>query len=58
MYDVVEKEKIKIENMIYEIRGVQVILDRDLARLYNVETKVFIQSVKRNINKYSNNFIF
>lgn len=44
--------------MIYEIRGVQVILDRDLARLYNVETKVFIQSFKRNINKYSNNFIF
>lgn len=57
MYDVVEKDNIKIENMIYEIRGVQVILDRDLVRLY-VETKVFVQSFKRNINKYSNNFIF
>ena len=58
MYDVIEKDNIKIENMIYEIRGVQVILDRDLARLYNVETKVFVQSVKRNINKFPNNFMF
>ena len=42
---------VKIENMIYEVRGVQVILDRDLALLYNVETKVLIQSVKRNIKR-------
>ena len=34
MNDVIVKEKIIIENLIYEIRGVQVILDSDLARLY------------------------
>ena len=48
----------KIENMIYEIRKTQVILDRDLALLYNVETKVLIQSVKRNIKRFPENFMF
>ena len=33
------KEELNIENMIYEIRGKQVMLDSDLAKLYNVETK-------------------
>lgn len=42
----------KIEDMIYEIRGKQVMLDRDLAFLYNVETKVLNQNVKRNKNKF------
>lgn len=44
--------------MIYEIRGVQVMLDRHLAKLYNVETKVFMQAVKRNLNKFPENFMF
>ena len=38
MNEIIEKE-IKIENMIYEIRGLEVMLDTDLARLYEVETK-------------------
>ena len=51
------KEK-NIKDLIYEIRGNQVMLDRDLARLYHVETKVFIQSVKRNIERFPDNFMF
>ena len=35
------KEELNIENIIYEIRGKQVMLDSDLAKLYNVETKRF-----------------
>ena len=38
----------KITNKIYEIRGVQVMLDSDLARLYNVETKRINEAVKNN----------
>ena len=38
----------KIEKMIYEIRGQKVMLDRDLAILYEVELKVLNQAVKRN----------
>ena len=34
MNDVIDKDEVVIENLIYEIRGVQVILDSDLARLY------------------------
>ena len=52
------KEEINIESMIYEIRGKQVMLDSDLANLYNVETKVFMQSVKRNIERFPDNFMF
>lgn len=40
MNEVDYKENIKIENMIYEIRGKQVMLDRDLAKLYQIETRV------------------
>lgn len=39
-----------IQNMIYSVRGEQVMLDSDLAELYHVETRVFNQAVKRNIN--------
>ena len=41
MNNIVVSDNIKIENMIYEIRGKQVMLDSDLAKLYNVETKRF-----------------
>ena len=41
-----------IENLILNIRGKQVMLDRDLARLYGVETKVLNQAVKRNIERF------
>lgn len=40
MNEIIEKEEIKVENMIYEIRGKQVILDSDLAKLYHVSTEL------------------
>ncbi|MBQ6285914.1 MAG: ORF6N domain-containing protein, partial [Bacilli bacterium] len=52
------EEKIEIKNKIYEIRGQQVMLDSDLAKLYQVETKVFLQAVKRNIKRFPDNFMF
>ena len=47
-----------INSKIYTIRGVQVMLDEDLAKLYNVETKVFNQAVKRNSERFPDNFRF
>lgn len=47
-----------IQNRIYEIRGERVMLDRDLAALYDVETRVFNQAVKRNINRFPEDFMF
>lgn len=50
----------KIENMIYEIRGKQVMLDYDLARLYECKngTKSINQAVKRNLNKFPERYMF
>ncbi len=45
-----------IQSKIFTIRGVQVMLDKDLAELYGVETKVFNQAVKRNIRRFPDNF--
>ena len=42
----------QIQSIIYEIRGKQVMLDRDLAELYQVETRVLNQAVKRNIKRF------
>ena len=47
-----------IQNRIYEIRGQKVMLDFDLALLYEVETRVLNQSVKRNIDKFPKDFMF
>lgn len=47
-----------IENMIFTVRGRQVMLDRDLANLYLVETKVLNQAVKRNIERFPQDFMF
>ena len=47
-----------ISNKIYFIRGQKVMLDRDLALLYQVETKVLKQSVKRNISRFPEDFMF
>ena len=54
MYEVIEKNNAKIENLIYEIRGLQVILDSDLAKLYECAngTKTINQAVKRNKEKF------
>ena len=56
MYEL--KEELNIEDMIYEIRGRKVIFDRDLAKLYNVETRVLNQKVKRNIDRFPEEFCF
>ena len=56
--EVIVNDNKEIEDMIYEIRGKQVILDRDLAPLYEVNTKVLMQSVKRNIERFPDNFMF
>ncbi len=48
----------KIQTSIYTIRGEQVMLDRDLSQLYNVETKVLNQAVKRNIERFPERFMF
>lgn len=58
MNQIVEKENIVIEDMIYEIRGVQVMLSSDVAKLYQVETKVLNQTIKRNINRFPESFCF
>ena len=48
----------EIENQIYTVRGQQVMLDSDLARIYQVETKVFNQAVNRNAGRFPENFRF
>ena len=57
--EILEKEN-KIENMIYEIRGVEVMLDSDLAKLYECKngTKDINKAVKRNINRFPEDFYF
>ncbi|MBA2330447.1 MAG: ORF6N domain-containing protein [Flavisolibacter sp.] len=47
-----------IQNRIYEIRGERVMLDFDLAALYEVATKVLNQAVKRNIKRFPKDFMF
>jgi len=47
-----------IQNRIFTIRGLQVMLDRDLAELYQVETRVLNQAVKRNIDRFPDEFMF
>ncbi len=49
---------IQIKNMIYTFRDKQVMVDKDLAYLYNVETKVLNQTVKRNLNRFPEHFCF
>jgi phage regulator Rha-like protein len=47
-----------ISNKIYLIRGKKVMIDRDLAELYGVETKVLKQAVRRNMNRFPPDFLF
>ena len=53
-----EVTKREIENKIYTFRGVQVMIDRDLAELYGVETRVLNQAVKRNSERFPTEFMF
>ena len=47
-----------IESKIYLLRGKKVMLDRDLATLYGVETRTLNQAVRRNINRFPEDFMF
>ena len=60
MNEVITKETIQIENMIYEIRGKQVMLDSDLAKLFECKngTKTINLAVKRHANKFPERFMF
>lgn len=66
VYSHMKKQKIQkdmndiavIQRKIYEIRGQKVILDRDLAALYQVETKALNQAVKRNMERFPEDFMF
>jgi phage regulator Rha-like protein len=53
-----ENQLLTIQNLIYEIRGHKVMLDSDLAELYGIESRVLNQTVKRNINRFPNDFMF
>lgn len=53
---IINKEN--IQNKIYTIRGLQIMLDKDLAELYQVETKNLNKAVKRNIERFPSNFMF
>lgn len=47
-----------VHSKIYEICGHKVILDRDLSKLYQIETRYINKAVKRNINRFPNDFMF
>ena len=47
----------KIQNLIYHIRGKAVMLDSDLADMYQVETRILNQAVRRNIDRFPEDFI-
>jgi len=53
-----ENALVSILNMIYEIRGYNVMLDSDLARLYEIETKTLNRAVKRNLDRFPDFFMF
>ena len=54
----IEISEVTIKNLIYVVRGQQVMMDSDLAMLYQVETKVFNQAVKRNIERFPEKYRF
>ncbi len=58
MYDEMVLTPKQIESKIFSFRGVQVMVDKDLAELYQLQTKVFNQAVTRNIERFPENFRF
>ena len=58
MNEITTIDKQNLQDKIYTIRGLQVMLDRDLAVLYQVETRALKQAVKRNIDRFPNDFMF
>ena len=55
--DLIE-QGLRIDERIYSVRGRQVMIDRDLAELYGVETKQLNRAVKRNIERFPDDFMF
>ena len=55
---IIELTEENVESMIYEIRGQRVMLDFDLAKIYGYSTKAFNQQIKRNIEKFDEDFMF
>ena len=53
-----EEDRTRIEERIFTIRGKQVMIDKDLALLYGVETKRLNEQVKRNIGRFPEDFMF
>ena len=53
-----EMKIMPIQDMIYEIRGLKVMLDSDLAKLYEIETKALNRAAKRNIERFPDFFMF
>lgn len=53
-----DNELVVIENKIYEIRGTKVMLDFDLAELYGIENRTLKQAVRRNIERFPEDFMF
>ena len=58
MNNTIVKDEVNIENLIYEVRGKQVMLDSDLARLYHTETRRINEAVNRNKAKFPERFCF
>ena len=58
MKELTNLDQKSIQDKIFTIRNIQVMIDRDLAEIYGVETKVFNQAVKRNIKRFPENFKF
>ena len=58
MNNITLNEKLKIEDMIFEVRGRQVMLSSDVSKLYQVETRRINEVIKRNINRFPNSFCF
>ena len=58
MNNIISKDTIRIEDMIYEVRGKQVMLSSDVAKLYQVETRRINEIIKRNIKRFPDTFCF
>lgn len=60
MINIIKKEDLLayIQSRIYVIRGQKIMMDRDLAELYGVETRTLNQKVKRNLRRFPPDFMF
>lgn len=58
MNNIILNKEVRVEDMIYEIRGKQVMLSSDVATLYQVETRRINEVIKRNINRFPETFCF